>query len=353
MEFLSRRDFGKNLSMCALGRVATSAVASPTIGGEDSSHGAKRKTTVLREMIKSPGIIHSPGIYDPLTAKIAESVGFRCVSLEGSALGIVKCQIEAALGLEDLAEATRSITSILDIPLLVDAGGGFGDPAHVYHTVRVLEHAGAAGIRIEDQISPKRFHYYMDGIVDVIPVEEMVWKIRYAAEARRDPDFVIGARTDVMKTHGFLECVRRANLYLQAGADYVLLFPRTIEEAKQVPKEIHGPLNFANTDPGLPGSPKLTVQELREMGWKMLNHPAEAILSYYKSIRDAFVQVKDTGSMGMDAALYGSIHKEIYEMLDLPAYYRIEYWTNRLGSAYRPGELPPIRIHESEQQQKR
>ena len=102
---------------------------------------------MLREMIKSPGVIDSPGIHDPLTARIAESVGFGCVNLSGPGLGVVTCEVEAALGLDDLAEATHRITNTIKIPLLVDAGGGFGEPAHVFHTVRVLEHAGAAGLR--------------------------------------------------------------------------------------------------------------------------------------------------------------------------------------------------------------
>ncbi len=344
MSRVSRRDFGKSLSQGALGALAATSVPPPARPqGEVSTaqSSPKRMTTVLRELIKSSGIVDSASIHDPLTARIAEMVGFRYVTMPGSARGIVTCRIESTLTLDELAEAAQSITAVISIPLLIDAGGGFGEPAHVFHTVRALEHAGAAGIYIEDQIFPKRFHYYMDGRVDVIPVQAMIEKIRYAVQARRDHDFVIGACTWAISTHGFAEGVRRANLYLAAGADYALLFPRNLEETKQIPKEVHGPLNFVNAEQGLPGRPNFTAKELGPMGWKMLNHPAGAILMYYQTIKDAFMRLKETGSMGLDPAIYGPVYKEAYQTIGLTTYYNIEYWTSRLGSRGAPGTADP------------
>src|SRR6202048_3514937 len=176
MKRVTRRDFGKSVSRGALGALAATSVpplASPQGEVSTPQISPKRMTTVLRELIKRPGFIDSPSIHDPLTAKIADMVGFRYATLPGSARGIVTCRIESTLGLDELAGATQSITSVVGIPLLVDAGGGFGEPAHVFHTVRVLEHAGAAGVYIEDQIHPKRFHYYMDGKMDVISAQAM------------------------------------------------------------------------------------------------------------------------------------------------------------------------------------
>ena len=341
---LSRRDFAKSTSLGALGGLtATSFAAAARPQGEANARPSapKRKTTQLREMIKSPGIIDSPGIHDPLTARIAESVGFRCVNLSGPGLGVVSCGVEAALSLDDLAEATRRITNAINIPLLVDAGGGFGEPAHVFHTVRVLEHAGAAGLCIDDEVCPKRFHSYMDGRTETISAEEMIEKIRYAVQARRDPDFVIGACTATMQTQGFAECVRRANLCLQAGADYVLLFPRTVEETKRIPKDVQGTLNFANAEQGIAERPNFTAQELGGMGWKILSHPSALALLYYKVIKDAFLRLKETGTLGMDANVYGPIHKEVYQTIGLNTYYVIEYWTSRLGSRGAPGTYDP------------
>jgi len=341
---LSRRDFGKKASAGALGGLAVTSLA-PLAAGQGeavSSKGLpKPMTTALREMIAGPGIIDFPGIYDPLTAKIAESVGFRCVNLSSGARGIVTCQMEAALSLDNLAEATRNITSVINIPLLVDAGGGFGEPAHVFHAVRVLEHAGAAGICIEDRIYPQRFHSNMDGRVETIPAQEMVEKIRYAVQARRDPDLVIGASTEAIKTEGFFEGARRANLYLETGADYVLLFPRTAEETRQMPREVRGPLSYANAEQGAPERPNFTAQELGAMGWKMLTHPSGAILLYYKTLRDALARLKETGSLGLEPAVYGPAYQDAYQMIGINTYYVIEYWTSRLGSRGAPGTFDP------------
>src|ERR1700730_3701715 len=344
MTRVSRRDFGKSVSRGALGALTAMSVpplASPQGEVSTPQISPKRMTTVLRELIKSPSFVASPSIHAPLPAKIAEIVGSRYATWPGSARGIVTCRIESTLTLDELAAATQSITSVVGIPLLVDAGGGFGEPANVFHTVRVLEHAGAAGIYIEDQIYPKRFHYYMDGRVDAIPAQAMIEKIRYAVQARRDRNFVIGARTEAISTHGFAEGVRRANLYLEAGADYAVLFPRNLEETRQIPKEIHGPLNFVNAEQGLPGRPNFTAAELGAMGWKMLSPPAGAILMYFKTIKDAFVRLKETGSMEMDPAIYGVVHKEVYQTIGLTTYYDIEYWTSRLGSRGAPGTADP------------
>ncbi len=344
MRGLSRRDFGKKLSAGALSGLAASAAtplarAQGEVNSPKSS--PKRMTTALRDLVQGPGIIDCPSIYDPLSAKIAESVGFRYVELGGNARGIVTCQIGSAMSLDDLAKTTRDITQVISIPLLVDAGGGFGEPAHVFHTVRVLEHAGAAGVFIDDQLFPKRFHYYMDGRVETIPYQEMIEKIRYAVQARRDRDFVVGVRTDAISTHGFAEGVHRANLYLQTGADYVTLLPRTAEETKQIPKEVSGPLNYVNGEPGLAKRPDFTARELGTMGWKMLSHPASAILIYYKTMKDAFARLKEAGSLEMDPAVYGPVYKEVYQTMDITTYYDIEYWTSRLGSRGAPGTFDP------------
>jgi methylisocitrate lyase len=344
MARVSRRDFGKKISQGALGALAATSVAQPAppqgevTGGKSA---AKRVTTVLRDLIRSSGLIDSPSIYDPLTAKLAEKVGFRCVNLPGSALGLSTCRIESTLTLDEFTSATQSITSAINIPLLVDAGGGFGEPAHVFHAVRALEHAGAAGIYIEDQIYPKRFHYYMDGKVNVLPAQEMVEKLRYAVQARRDHDFVIGACTHAISTHGFAEGIRRANLYLESGADYALLFPRNAEETRQIPKEVNGPLTFVNAENRLANRPNFTSQELDAMGWKMLQHPSGAILMQYKAIQDAFLRLKETGTLGMDPAIYGPLNDEAYQALGISTYYNIEYWTSRLGSRGAPGTADP------------
>ena len=122
------------------------------------------------------------------------------------------------------------------MPLIVDAATGFGDPLHVMRTVREFERAGVAAIHIEDQVFPKRAHYHRDYLEHTVSAEEMVDKVRFACQARQDPDFVIIARTDTMRTEGYEEGIRRARLYAEAGADMVMLFPNTAEEAARAPE---------------------------------------------------------------------------------------------------------------------
>ncbi len=283
----------------------------------------KRTTTVFREMLQAPEVIHAPIAYDPLTARIAESVGFRCLDLGGYALGSSSCVPEPLLSLEEVLMATRRITAAVSIPVMVDGGAGYGDPLHVIRTVRELERAGAAAVHIEDQVYPKRAHYHK-GVEHLISGEEMCEKIRYALRARRDPDFVIAARTDAMRTDGFGEAVRRANLYAEAGADMVMLFPNTAEEARKAPAAVKAHLIFVNSEGNSLGRPIFPIGELEAMGYKMVNDAISAITVMFKSVKDLFVRLKETGSTGMDQAVFKKIRKELEDTIGLEEYYRIE-----------------------------
>lgn len=283
----------------------------------------KTMASVFREMLRNPGIIHAPIAYDPLTARIAEQAGFRCLDIGGYALGASACVPEPLLSLDEVTTATRRIAAAVKIPLMIDGGAGYGDPTHVIRTVRELERAGAAAVHIEDQVYPKRVHYHK-GVEHVISAEEMCEKIRYAVKARRDPDFVIAARTDAMRTDGFAEGVRRANLYAEAGADMIMIFPNTVEEARQAPKEIRAPLIYVNSEGNRLGRPILSLQELEDSGYKMANDAISAIAVAYQSVKILFTQLKQTGSTGLDPQGARTIRKEIEDAMGLDEYYRIE-----------------------------
>jgi methylisocitrate lyase len=286
----------------------------------------KRMTTVFREMLQASGIIHAPIAYDPLTARIAEQVGFRCLDIGGYALGASSCVPEPLLSLEEVVTATRRMTAAVAIPVMVDGGAGYGDAAHVIRTVQELERAGAAAVHIEDQVYPKRIHYHK-GVEHVIPAEEMCQKIRCAVRARRDPDFIIAARTDAMRTDGFAEGVRRANLYAEAGAEMVMLFPNTPEEARKAPAEVHAPLIYVNSEGNRLGRPIFAVGELETMGYKMVNDAISAITVMFKSVKELFLRLRETGRTGMDQAILTGIRKEIEDTIGLEEYYRIEEQT--------------------------
>ena len=279
--------------------------------------------SAFRELMRNPGIMHAPIAYDPLTARIAEQAGFQCLDIGGYALGASACVPEPLLSLEEVAMSTRRIAAAVNIPLMIDAGAGYGDPTHVIRTVQELERAGAAAIHIEDQVYPKRIHYHK-GVEHVISAEEMCEKIRYAVRARRNPDFVIAARTDAMRTDGFAEGVRRSNLYAEAGADMVMIFPNTVEEARQAPREIRSPLIYVNSEGNRLGRPILAIQELEDAGYKMANDAISAIAVTYQSVKQLFVRLKQTGSTGLDPQLARTIRKDIEDTMGLDEYYRIE-----------------------------
>ena len=329
MKGLSRRDFGKSVSVGALGLAANSVSELAQAQEKKPAQTPKRMTTVLREMIDTPGVIAAPGIYDIFTAKIAEKVGFRALDLPGSALGYATCMMEPNLTLTDMTEAVRGIADAVNIPVVVDVGAGFGEPAHVVHMVHLLEKAGAAGIHLEDQIYPKRFHYHT-GQEHTIELEPWLDKIRYALQARTDSNFVVVARTDSFKTVSFAEGIRRSNLALEAGAHMIMpSHVENVEQVKQLPKEINGPMNWTH---GF----GLSMKQLEDMGtskgrYKLVNYVGGPIQWSYKAVRDGLMNLKQTGEIGMDPAVWAPISKEIQDLAGLPEQIAIENATTEKG----------------------
>jgi methylisocitrate lyase len=226
--------------------------------------------------------------------------------------------------LEEVVRAARYITAVINIPLKVDAGAGFGEPLHVMRTVRELENAGVAVIQIEDQIFPKRAHYHK-GIEHVVPIEDMIAKLKAAQKARRDADLVISARTDAMRTDGFAEGVKRANLYLEAGADMVHIFPNNVEEARQAPKEIAGPVSTMNSAGNLLGRPVLTNRELEDMGYKMVTQGIWATLMAANAVKEMAEKIFALQHPVMDAdEKMRAMRQYVEDTIGLNRMYQIE-----------------------------
>src|SRR5437868_4852479 len=183
-----------------------------------------------------------PGVFNPLVARMAERLGFRAVYLSGAALSACAAVPDVGLlTLTEFTEAARGITAAASLPLLCDADTGFGEALNVERAVRLFEAAGAAGIHLEDQELPKRCGHLSGK--QLIDAEAMAAKLRAATAARRDDDFVIVARTDARGVTGFDDAVRRAQLYLEAGADAI--FPEALEsepEFAAYAKAVHAPL---------------------------------------------------------------------------------------------------------------
>jgi 2-methylisocitrate lyase-like PEP mutase family enzyme len=236
-----------------------------------SSPGAK-----LRALLSQPGILITPGVYDGFSLRLVEMMGYKSAAISGAGLS------ESNLGWSDVGimgyaenvRASAALAAISSIPLSADGDTGYGNALNVYFTVQGFERAGLACLMIEDQVWPKRCGH-MEG-KRVISAEEAVEKIRAAAEARRDPDFVIKARTDATAIHGVGEAIRRLNLFAEAGAD--LLFADallTADDIATVARNVVKPLTV-NMGFGIrqrPTTPLLSAKQLEDMGVKAVSFP--------------------------------------------------------------------------------
>jgi methylisocitrate lyase len=272
------------------------------------------------------------GIWDAYTARVAESLGIQCVHLGGYQLGVHYVTSEPLMTLTELTTSCRYITSAVRIPLVVDAGAGFGEPLHVMRTVKELERAGVAALHIEDQIYPKRAHYHK-GIEHVVPREEMVAKIKAAVAARTDPELMIIARTDAMRTDGYAEGVDRANLYLDAGAEIVMIFPNTDEEARRAPREIKGPVCYTNSEGNRLGRPVFSSKQFEDMGYKFATYPATLLCPVTQEIKRVVTNLLTTGVSGLPQDKMILWRKEVEDLIGLDEYYKIESETVEHGES--------------------
>lgn len=254
-----------------------------------------RSTTRLRELLKSTPLV-VPGCYDALSAKVLERAGFPAVYMTGYGTSL------ALLGMPDAGLATMSemhlnaryIANAVAVPVIADADNGYGNAINVMRTVREYIQTGVAGIHIEDQAIPKRCGHVAGR--RVIPIEEAVGKYRAAAAVRRDldPDFVLIARTDARGAHGgsLDEAIRRANAYLEAGADLAFVEgPTSVDELRRVCREVRGPIFYNQT--GV--SPRLTLDQMKELGIAVTILPGATLRVALQAIWDFAAALRAEG----------------------------------------------------------
>jgi 2-methylisocitrate lyase-like PEP mutase family enzyme len=254
----------------------------------------KRKTTLLKKYILDEETLVMPGAYDALSAKIIEKTGFKAVGVGGFSLTatILGKPDLSLLTMTEMVNHVRNIADAVDLPLFADAETGYGNVINVRRTVQELERAGVAGLFVEDQVFPARCGL-MEGI-EVVPVEEMVAKIKAAVDARVDPDLVIMARTDAHKVYGLDEAISRGNIYREAGADMIFIVtPNRTEELQRVAREVDAPKMVVIGEDGIPAP---TVQDLAEMGYEVVSFPLSAIFSAAKSVWQTMQALCETGS---------------------------------------------------------
>ena len=282
----------------------------------------------MRERLASGPVIVAPGIYDAYGARLVEQAGFEAAYMTGNGVS-ASLLGRPDVGLVDLTLITdhaRRVAACVDIPLICDADTGYGNAVNVRHTVQAFESAGVAAIHIEDQVSPKRCGQ-LPGARPVIGLGEAVGKVEAAVAARRDPDFIIIARTDAAEAHGFDEAIRRGRAFHKAGADVIFVEtkagPTILEDLKRAAAEIGAPC-LVNMGAG--GKlDELDAGGLGRLGLRIAIYPGlERTVAGY-AVREALAALKKDGNTRAVRDRMLTI-RAYNEVLGLP---EIEKWENR------------------------
>ncbi|MEZ5832787.1 MAG: isocitrate lyase/phosphoenolpyruvate mutase family protein [Dongiaceae bacterium] len=258
-----------------------------------------RLTKRFRDLIEAEEILVLPGIFDALSARLAAAAGFQALVGGGysATASLIGAPDIGQLGLAEMADHYRRLTDSVDIPILADADTGFGDCVNVARTVRTYERAGVAALIIEDQVAPKRCGH-MDG-KRVIPMADMIAKIKAVLDARVDGDLMIVARTDARAIEGLEAAVERAQLYRAVGADMIFVeAPLSTDEMAYICSDIAAPCLANNVEGGK--TPILSATRLEEIGYAAVAFPVSASYVAAKALREFF---SDLHAAGDTAAL--------------------------------------------------
>ena len=237
----------------------------------------------LRALFAQPEITVLPGVHDALSARLAAEAGFAALSAGGNAatgtlLGLPDM---GQLGMRALADHYGRSTAAAGVPVLVDADTGFGGVHNVAQAVRAFERAGAAGLFVEDQVTPKRCGYLAGKAV--VPAAEQVAKLRAALDSRRDPAFILCARTDALAVEGLQAAIDRAGQYQRTGVDMVFVQGADTEETLRTVCQAVPGLHLANLSQA--GQPKITVAQAEAAGAAAIMFPIAALLAAAAAMR--------------------------------------------------------------------
>lgn len=285
------------------------------------------KGSILRAMLSEKKIVVAPGAHDALTARVIEKVGFKAVYMTGygQAASHLGCPDVGLLCMTEMVDRARNMSACVDIPVIADADTGFGNAVNVIRTVKLYEAAGVAAIQLEDQVSPKRCGHMIGR--DVIPKEEMVGKIKAAADARTDQGMMIIARTDARTVYGIEEALERGKAYEEAGADIIFVeSPEGVEEMKSI-NEVIKISTLANMVEG-GRTPLLTNEELESIGFDLVIYPTASTYITSKAMMQLMSHLKEKGTTAglMDQMVTFSEFNELIGLSEV----------NTLGKRYVP-----------------
>ncbi len=240
----------------------------------------------LSQLIKGPDLIVAPVALNPIMAQMAALAGFKACYLSGGSLGWYKGVTEAGLSLTEMIQVVVDIRTVCRIPVVLDAGGGWGDPVHIHRTIAMSEAAGVECIEIEDQLLPRRVEHHV-GVEHLVPTEFMVEKVKAAISARTDPDFVIVARTNARRLYGLDEALRRGEAFKKAGADMLFVYTRTAEEMRILGERLPPPLMMFAPPDGF-AEFELKERDLAALGFRLAASSGSAFAAMIKAVRQSY-----------------------------------------------------------------
>ena len=240
----------------------------------------------FRDLIAGDKLIVAPVALNPIMARLAADSGFKALYMSGGSLGWLKCVTEANLSLPEMIEVALDMRAVCPLPIVLDVGGGFGDPVHLHRTVALSEAAGIAAIELEDQLLPRRVEHHA-GVDHLVPTELMLEKIKEALAARTDKNLVIIARTNARRISTLDEALRRAEAFKKAGADMLFVHTRNADEIRTVAEHLPPPLmTFAPID-GFAAFP-YSAAELAKLGYRLAASSGTAFAAMYKAVRQSY-----------------------------------------------------------------
>ncbi len=251
----------------------------------------------FRERLNTGKAVLMPGAANALAARVIDQLGFEAVYISGAGLTNTYLGMPdlGFISLPEIAQHTSAIRNSTELPIVVDADTGFGNALNVHHTVRTLERAGASAIQLEDQVNPKRCGHFSGK--DVVDLTEARNRIKAAADARHDPNFLIVARTDACATQGFDAAIERAEAFIEDGADITFIeAPRSLDNIRSIPKRLTGTPQLINLVVG-GKTPIIEFSDLDEMGFGLVLYANVALQGALKGMNDALSMLQANGRM--------------------------------------------------------
>jgi len=240
----------------------------------------------FRELMDGSDLVVAPVALNPIMARLAQEAGFKAVYLSGGSLGWYKCNTEANITLPEMASLALDMRAACPLPIVLDAGGGWGDPMHVHRTIALAQAAGFSAIELEDQHLPRRVEHHI-GIDHLVPTEFAVAKIEEAIAARTDPDLVIIARTNARRVDGLDDALRRAEAFHRAGADMLFCYTREPEEMRILGERLPPPLMMFAPPDGFAEFP-LSRRDLASLGFRLAASSGTAFAAMAKAVRQSY-----------------------------------------------------------------